>query len=233
MTHLRSCCALFAAVLTGCGLISSDVTDFDLNLPDKTFSIDTAGWSIDEAEAQTFLGTSCSAVPTVCMSAAEAACENCSGECNAGSQKCDLTLSVSLHTPVNLLMEKPELKQIDDKPIIDVTIDAVTFEVTSNTLNVDTPQMNVFVAPISVTDANDPMAKLIGTVEPIPAGTVTDAPKSLAFTATGKADLVTTMSSFRTPFNILVGSELLVREGTPVPTGKLDAIIHVRAHAGI
>jgi hypothetical protein len=56
---------------------------------------------------------------------------------------------------------------------------------------------------------------------------------SLAFTATGKADLVATMSSFRTPFNLLVGSSLLVREGTPVPTGRLDAVIHVKAHAGI
>jgi hypothetical protein len=233
MTHLRSSCALLAATLAGCGLISDDITDFDLTLPDKNFSIDTAGWSIDEVQAQAFLGTSCAAVPTVCMSAAEQACENCSGECNSGTQKCDLTLEVSLHTAVDLLAEKPELKQINDKPIIDVTVDSVTFEVTANTLNVATPQMNVFVAPISITDAGDPSAKLIGTVEPIAAGMVTDGPKSLAFTATGKADLVTTMSSFRTPFNILIGSALLVREGTPVPTGKLDAVIHVKAHAGI
>ncbi|MBX3161298.1 MAG: hypothetical protein KF773_35375 [Deltaproteobacteria bacterium] len=237
MTHLRSCALLVAAVAGlgagGCGLISSDVTDFNLDLPDKMFSVDSTGWQIDDGQAQQFLGTSCSAQPTVCMSAASAACNNCSGECNAGSQKCDLRLDVSLHQAVNLLTEKPELQAINDKPVISVTVDSVTFEVTMNTLNVDTPQMNVMVAPVSVIDPSDPQAKLIGSVAPIPAGALTDGPRSLAFTPTGKADLVATMSSFKVPFNLLIGASLLVREGTPVPSGRLDATIHVKAHAGI
>ena len=33
--------------LTGCGLISSDVTNFDLMLSPKTFTIDTGGWKVD------------------------------------------------------------------------------------------------------------------------------------------------------------------------------------------
>ena len=43
---------LAAAILglslaAGCGLISSDVTNFDLMLPDKKFTIDASGWQVD------------------------------------------------------------------------------------------------------------------------------------------------------------------------------------------
>ena len=49
------------------------------------------------------------------------------------------------------------------------------YEVTSNTLNVETPPMTVYVAPMSVMDPEDPMAKLIGTIDAVPAGTTVDA----------------------------------------------------------
>jgi hypothetical protein len=41
------------------------------------------------------------------------------------------------------------------------------------------------------------------------------------------------MSTFKTPFNILVGSSLLVTAGQPVPMGKLDAVVHIKGHAGL
>ena len=53
------------------------------------------------------------------------------------------------------------------------------------------------------------------------------------FTPTGKADLVATMNTFKTPFNVLVGSTLFVRAGQPVPMGKLDAVIRIKGHAGL
>ena len=96
------------------------------------------------------------------------------------------------------------------------SIDSVTWEVTANTLNVATPEMLVYVAPESVMDPNDPQAKAIGTIMPVAAGTLTDGPQQLAFTATGKADLIAIMSTFRNPFNVIVGSTLVVNlPGSP------------------
>src|SRR5512138_2690136 len=150
MTHLRLG-ALVLACATGCGLISSDVTNFDLTLPDKSFTVDTGSWQIDQTMAKTFLMTSCSGVPALCSTAVQQACAmGCTGTCNTTTQMCDLSLDVSLHQPVNLLMEKPELQSINDEPVIKVSVDSVTYEVTTNTLNVATPPMTVFVAPISV-----------------------------------------------------------------------------------
>lgn len=218
--------------LTGCGLISSDVTDFDLTLPDKKFSIDASSWDVQQSDANQFLGLSCSS-STMCDSAVQQACAmGCSGSCNASST-CDLSLDVSLSQKVDLVMEKPELQSINDEPVIKVTVDSVTYRVTSNSLSVATPEIQVYVAPISVLRPDDPQVKLIGTIPPVPAGSVIDAPQPLRFTATGKAELVDIMSSFKTPFNVLVGSSLRVTAGQVVPTGKLDAVVSIKGHAGL
>jgi len=231
---MKLCTLVLTLLAGGCGLISSDVTNFDLTLPDKNFSVDAASWEITDAEAQPLLSTSCAGNPTICGSAAQAACPmNCDGDCSASTQTCDLTLAISLYQNVDLLAEKPELQQINDEPVIKVTIDSVTWEVTANTLNVDTPQMTVYVAPMSAMDPSSPDARAIGTISAIEAGGVTDAPQQLAFTATGKADLVSTMSAFKTPFNLIVGSTITIGQGQSVPQGKLDAVVHIKAHAGL
>ena len=224
--------AALAVALSGCGLISSDVTNFNLDLPDKKFSIDTASWNVDQQMADQVLDTQCTA-SSQCMAAAEAACAmDCSGTCNP-SMRCTINLDVGLHTSVNLLMEKPELQQINDKAVIEVEIDDITYLVEQNSLNVATPEIGVYVAPVSVMDPNDAMAKRIGTIPPVEAGMTTATPAKMMFTADGRANLTTAMGNFKTPFNIIVGSTLTMSAGTPVPQGRLDAIIRVRAHAGI
>lgn len=221
-------------LVSGCGLISSDVTNFDLTLPDKDFTIDASGWMVDGAKAQTYLSTSCASAPSICGSAAMQACaKGCTGSCDSSTHTCDLALDVGLYQAVDLVKEKPELQQINDQPVIKVTIDSVTYEVTANTLNVATPPMTIYVAPSSVMDPKDPMAKAIGTIAAVPAMTTTTAPQAMTYSDTGKADLINIMSTFKSPFNIIVGATLTLKAGDPVPTGKLDAVVHVKAHAGI
>src|SRR5512139_2687592 len=167
--RMRMGALLVAALVSGCGLISSDVTNFNLDLPDKKFSIDTMSWMVDPQMAMAALDVPCSA-PSQCMAAAEAACAmDCSGTCNA-AMRCEINMDVGLHTPINLLTEKPELQQINDKSFLEVEIDDVTYLVEVNTLNVATPEIGVHVAPMSVMDPKDPMAKKIGIIPPVPPG---------------------------------------------------------------
>jgi hypothetical protein len=241
---LRLTARLAAAVLglslaAGCGLISSDVTDFDLTLPDKKFTIDASGWQVNTTSTRLFTNgqlasVPCSSSPTVCNSMVTMVCSSdCSGSCNTATDSCELSLDVSRPLKVDLLTDRPELKTINDQPVIKVTIDSVTYEVTSNTLNVDTPVVNVYVAPISALKPSDPQAKLIGAIPAIPKMTTTTGPQMLMFTPTGKADLVNIMSTFKTPFNVLVASSLVVTAGQMLPTGKLDAVVRIKGHAGL
>jgi len=231
MTYLRLCAAALA--LSGCGLIDSSVTDFDLTLKDKAFSVDASGWQVDQTQADAFLMTNCSSAPTVCMTAATLACPmNCSGTCSAQSNTCELGLDVGLYKTIDLVTEQPELKEVNDRAVIEVEVDAVEYTVTMNTLNVETPEMRVYVAPMSIMDPNDPMAKQIGTIEPVPAGAIV-ATRAMTFTSTGKAALVEIMGSYKNPFNIIVGSQIVVGSGDMVPTGRLDALVTIKAHAGL
>jgi len=229
MNTIHAC--LGALALSGCGLISSDITNFDLDLPSKTFSVDTSGWQVNQMAADLYLGTSCASSPTVCSSAATNACPmNCTGTCDTTTMKCDLGLQVAIHQTIDLQSEKPELKTINDQPIIHVTIDSLTYAVSANTLNVATPAMKVYVAPMSVMDPNDPMAQQIGTIDPVPAMAIV-ASKDMTYTPNGKQILMDTMGDFKNPFNVIVGSSLVLQMGDPVPTGKLDASVHIKAHA--
>jgi len=234
MTYLRFVLGLGGLALTGCGLISSDVTNVDLTLPDKSFTIDTTSWQVDPDMTMALLAMDCSAAPSVCGTAAQHACSmGCTGACSATTHTCDLDLSVSLYQPVNLLMERPDLKSIADQSVVNVSVDTVTYEVTSNTLSVDTPTLEMFIAPMSVTDPKDPMATKIAEIPMVLAGTTTSGPTPVDFTSSGRADLQSIMATFKTPFNVLVGTSIEVTSASEVPTGKLDAVIHVIAHAGL
>jgi hypothetical protein len=233
---------LAAAVLglslaAGCGLISPDVTNFDLMLPDKNFTIDASAWQVNTAASKGLFNNGmlvslpCSTM-TVCSSAVAQVCSSdCSGMCDPATSSCALSLDVSRPLKVDLLTEQPDLKTINDQPVIKVSIDSVTYAVTANTLNVETPEINVYVAPISALKPSD-AAQLIGTIPPVPAGMKFDF-QMLKFTPTGKASLINFMSTFKTPFNVLVSSSLVVRAGEMLPMGKLDAVVRIHGHAGL
>jgi hypothetical protein len=231
MTCLRF--ALGALLLSGCGLISSDVTNFDLTLKPKAFTVDTGSWQVSQQAADTFLNTSCQMTQmNVCTSAAASACAmGCTGVCGSAS-KCELELNVGVYKMVDLGMEQPELNTINNEPVIKVTIDSLQYEITSNTLNVDTPPLTVYVAPMSVMDPKDPQAKPVGTVDAVPAG-MTVALKDMTYAPDGKQNLVDTMGNYKNPFNVIVGATLTLKAGDMVPTGKLDATVHIKAHASL
>jgi hypothetical protein len=80
------------------------------------------------------------------------------------------------------------------------------------------------------------MAKLIGTIDGVAPMTTTNGPQTMTYSETGKAELVAIMSTYKTPFNVIIGATppgYTVSSGSPVPQGKLDAVVHIKAHAGL
>lgn len=226
--------ALPLAALLGasCGLISSDITDFPLALPKKAFSVDTASWMISSSVQMNGTFPSVACPPADCAAAAAMFCDNggCTADC-AADQTCTAHVSISIFQMFDLANEAEELATIDQMAVISVTVDAIAFEIEANTLNVATPPLTVYIAPIGVTDPSDNRAEAIGTILSIPAG----------FTGTGQVDVTATgeltleryMSDFRTPFIIIVGGTADIVAGSPVPSGMLTGNVTVTAHAGL
>ena len=241
LTLRLAAAGLWLGLASGCGLISSDVTDFALTLPDKKFTIDASNWKVDTAKASSLftpdgklMGLACGSSPSVCSSAVMAACPlGCTGSCNTTTSFCELSLDISLSQPVDLLKEQPDLQTINSEPVIKVSIDSVTYNVTSNNLNVATPELDLSVGPTTAASATDAQVKVVGTIPSIPANTVTMGPQQLAFTPTGKAQLIDIMSHFKTPFSVWAGSSIKVAPGQALPTGKLEAVVKITGHAGL
>jgi hypothetical protein len=225
-----SAIAALALSAGGCGLISSDVTNFDLTLPDKTFTVDTAHWMLTDADK--FTSTDCSSNPGACNAATTQVCKSgqCFGSCSTTTQTCDLKVLIGLYQTVNLLDEKPELKTINDQPLIGVHIDKIEYQVTENTLNVATPEMVMYVAPATKMAPGDPESVQIGVIPAIAAGK-TQAIMTIEIGADGQAALADKMGDYMKPFNIIVGSSLDVKSGDVIPQGRLTAKVKVTAHA--
>lgn len=223
--------ALAALALTGCGLVSTDVADFDLSMPERSFTIDSAQWGL--TSDATFPAVDCSTPGSnVCSAAVMAACNSstCFGSCDGTN--CQATVLVALWRDVNLYEEKPELKSINDQPLLDVTIDRMQYDVAENTMNVQMPEFTMYVAPMAVMSPGDPQAEPIGSITSLsPGATLIDAEVNL--TPEGRASLRQFMGDYKTTFNIIVAAEVVIQAGDPVPSGRIEAKLRVDAHAGI
>ncbi len=231
---LRVClCTCILAAIGGCGLIDSNVTDFDLSLPNKTYTVDSASFDIG-GDPSAVLSMSCTPQSGACELAANMACPagQCQGQCGTATSLCELVIPVHPFTTVNLADEKPELATIDRQALVSVTIDTITYAVSENTMNRVTPPLTLFVAPQSVTSPTDTAAVAVGTIPAVEAGMIVPTTQ-MQVTSTGHAALVNTMKDFRTPFNVIIGTDIVLKSGEPLPTGKMTATLSIAAHAGI
>jgi hypothetical protein len=225
--------AFLAGVLsTGCGLVDPDITNFDLQIQDKMFTVDTEQWQLQGVDQLTSM--SCATTPGVCAVAAEQACTEgqCFGRCASDSQTCELLVVVTLWQMVDTDAENPELEAVADQPVVDVTIDSIAYQVITNTLNVETPTFTIYAAPSTIMSPGDPEAREVGTITPVAPATLVPE-TDVVITGDGREVLSDFMGDYMNPFNIIVGAEVVVGMGDTVPSGELSAVVRVRAHAGL
>lgn len=221
-----------AALGAACGLVSSDITKVTVALPDKFYRFDTqeSGWKgADTMKFGTVPAISCTSDADCCPPAVVALGLDCSSivcDLPPGTGTCAFALTIE--TPpqtIDLKMEEPRVSAISSQNIIDIAISQITYKVKENSLNVDLPPVELFLADNGATSTQDPSAVHFGTVPVIPKmmapidGNVTllqPAAKD-AFNKIGH--------NLGTPFVFIARSRVLVAGGTPVPSGALSIIV--------
>lgn len=230
MYRLTLLAALAVLSSTGC-LIDSNIADFDLSLPEKELTVDTADWML--ADATTVPAVDCSEMQTVCNAGASQFCGNdqlCFGSCDG--QNCKAEVAVNLFREFDLAQEKPELREIDGKPLVNVTIKRIAYSVTENTMNVASTPLKIFIGPQEAVSAGHPQAVELGTIEPVAPGvTIDDAEVTL--TAGAQDTVRDFIGNYTTPFNIVIGTQVPLNAGDSIPQGRLVAIVRVEATAGL
>ncbi|HET6611027.1 MAG TPA: hypothetical protein VFG83_03525 [Kofleriaceae bacterium] len=215
----------------GCGLIDSSVDDFNLKIDKQTLTVDTTSWMLSADDSLPSID--CSSMAGVCSAAAQDVCgaEFCFGECVAESGTCRLTVLVSLSETIDMKVEADGIEQVDDEPVIGVTVDRVYYNVVANTFEqVMMPPLSLYVAPRTVMSPGDPQAEMVGTIPAIAPGT-TPQDVDVDFSGTGAEALRKHIGDWQTPFNIIVGGTVTLEAGDTIPHGKIQVDVYVDAHA--
>lgn len=233
MTNARLVVALTVPILMAgavvgapsCGLISSDITSVKFNLPPRSYDFSTtqAGLNLPAAELPS---VPCSATADCCglVSLVVPGIDCSPIICDAPSGTCALTATIeSPPQTVDLKSQAPELQGYSNQTVLDVTISQISYTIPLNTLNVDLPPIQLFVAPSGTTSASDPAAKKFGTVPAIAAGST--APGKVTLDPAGQDAFVGFAHNFGTPFVFLASTTVVAAGGTPVPMGTMRVTI--------
>lgn len=224
-----------AALLSfgGCGLIDSNIADFDLTLPDKELTVDTADWML--TDQSTVPSLECGGMTGICSAGVDQICsasELCFGSCDAQTETCRAEVLIELFQTFELEREKPELSEIDGKPLVDITIRRIGYQVSENTMNVDSPEIAVFIGPVEAMSSDHPEAEQIGTIPVVPAGTTVEAGQ-VELLPESEEIIARYLREYQTPFNLIAGSLVELGAGDTVPSGRLVAVVQVEATAGL
>jgi hypothetical protein len=205
---------------SGCGLINSDITSVDFQLPSKTFGFDTSD-AMWKAPPASFPAVPCGAGQAVTDCCAPpglppADCVATPLVCEAGV--CALEFPVSVSQQVDLKAEVPQLMKLNGQSLIDVTVSQIRYTIAS-TLNLPLPPIHLFIGA----SADDPAAVEFGTVPVTPAMTNTSG--DVVLDPGGQAAFSDHVHQFGTPFYLIARTTVVVASGSPPPQGRVDVTV--------
>lgn len=216
--------ALASGMLMGCGLIDSDVLEFDLALPPQMFQYDTSRAGLPTSGT---LPTVPCTSDAMCQVVARNATPNPMACGTTGS--CEARIDIQSTVPYDL-KNQSDFAALNDRPIVDVTVSKIEYELVEDTLTFATPPIGLYVAAQGVTEPG--LGMKFGVIEAVAVGTKPGR-YAVKIDAAGKKVLADTFKNWKTPFNLLVKTETpaVFKAGDEVPRGKISVIVHVTATA--
>ena len=125
-------------------------------------------------------------------------------------------------TKMDLKMEVPALMNVSSQSLADITLESLSYDV-NNTSNLAIPAIELYLAPVGVTDPSDPMAQKFGTVPAIAANSTASGD---VVKEPGADDLFIMYGhNFGTPFNFIATTTVVVPSGSPTPMGMITVTV--------
>jgi hypothetical protein len=213
---------LVFVLLPGCGLISSDVTALTFELPAKSYAFDTQSLNLPSGNVPRVACGAGQLVMDCCAPPAPAPAPDCSSltlTCDAGFCTGHKTVTVASRT--NLGQEVPQLQSLSGQTLANVFIKKITYT-TANNLNVDLPEVTLYLAPDGVTDPA--MGMKFGTMPVTPKMSMVTG--DVVLDPGAQATFAGYARNFATPFSFIASTAIVVPPDAPVPAG--NATITVR-----
>jgi hypothetical protein len=220
------------SVSVGCDkIISSDVTETPFDLPAKTYSFDSASFPIPAGITAEVPCGAGQLVTDCCMPPVGPA-----PDCNAtpiacqqnenGVSVCTAMVKVSQSQMLNFAQEAPELNSLPS--VINIKIKRISYVVMTNTLNIDLPDVELFLGPAGATKPSDSGVVKFGTMPGIMAGTMPAGDVVLVRDAESVLGMFT--QDLTAPISFIASTTLTV---THSPTGRIDLTVSGKLAASL
>lgn len=209
--------AMLSAAL-GCGLLEEATT--------ATVATDWYNITVDSnAMGISVPGTSVPAVP--CTAGCETSGISCSGgtygcavQCG-GNSNCEIEVTAEVSVTVDL--SKQIKNQFGAKALSKVSLSQAFYRITdgNNTLNFDTPKIELFIGPNSANKTSDTGVVPFATLPAIKGGEVFAQKELQDITPAGSQALSGFVLNYQTPFRFLVKATLKFASGQALPQGRI------------
>ena len=203
-------------------LISSDVAEIKFALPPRMYSFDSSTFPVPAGitgavacgDGTLVMNDCCLGGQVPGCSPNEIACE----QNENGMSFCTATMTVSQSQTMNLGMEVSQLSGYTG--FVNIKVKRISYEIPSNTLDVNLPDVLLYLGPQGAMKPDDAGVKMFGTLPAIAAMSTT--PGDVVLVANAAAVLAGFTSDIKAPFTFIAATTLKV---TQPPTGKIDLTI--------
>jgi hypothetical protein len=222
-TALGACAAL--AMLTA-AFDCSSLTTFSVDTDWQSFSVDSAALGLTVPSGSIIPAINCSAANDPCASASSQI--KCSGQGYSCSTKCGAKgtceLSATAETATTIDLSSQIKGKTQASALSTVSLNRVVLNTDANTLNFDTPKVELYVGPNTASKSAD--AVLFATIPAIKKGELKN--EEIPTTNAGKDAVSGYVKNYTVPFKMFAKPSLTFASGDPLPQGKLS--IKVKAY---
>jgi hypothetical protein len=231
-TPMRALAGLCLAAGLGCGLF-----DFDVDLAQQTFTLDFG------QQTGTMPAVACDASAGACNNAATFDASTAAGipstvdvtlACDAASQRCYALVNARAAQTVAVLQDNDFSSKVARHALSFVKLADVAYTIPTNTLTFDIPQANVYAGPAGSTRETDPGVALLGTTQPIKAGTPTTEAQHMIIDDDSPArPVIEHAVEHKQDFVFIVVVSPRLDAGNPVPAGAVQIVVAPKLTVGL
>jgi hypothetical protein len=227
--------ALIAIAAASCGLF-----DFDVNLSKQTFTLD--------------FGTQTGTMPAIACDASAGACDaaasfnlDTSSEsggvpsttavtlgCDTSSHQCYAQVTSRAVQTMSVLQDNDFSSKVARHAVSFVKVADVAYTIPSNTLTFDVPKADVYAGPAGATRETDPGVALLGSTQPIAAGTTMTTALHLIVDDNNPArPVIEHAVENKQDFVFIVVVSPRLDAGQPVPAGAVQIVVAPKLTVGL
>jgi hypothetical protein len=212
----------------GCDLLEfAQNPSVNLNLPTRSYSFNTNDPRWKVPPNFNTMAVACS-VDDDCCRSIPGAPAGIMFDCNqfklfCDQQVCAMRINLEVPQTIDLKKDAPEFAEIGGRVVKEVLLKELRYTA-DNKLGADLPPIKVFVAPEGVmSSANNNDVKLLVSLPQTVAGK--KAEETITLTSDAQQAFSQRVLNLDTPFNLIAGTEVIVRSGSPIPMGQVDVSV--------